>query len=48
VRISVLEQVKAFLKDAKNNNSYVFDSKELKLTVKNYLIQKKMLYAPIR
>ena len=48
MRISVLEQVKAFLKDAKNNNSYVFESKELKLTVKNYLIQKKMLYAPIR
>jgi len=48
MRISVLEQVKAFLKNAKINNSYVYSSKEIKLTIKNYLIQEKMLYSPIR
>ncbi len=48
MRISVLEQVKAFLRNAKKNNTYVYASKEMKLTVKNYLIKEKMLYAPIR
>ncbi len=48
MRISVLEQVKAFLKSAKQNNEYVYESKKLKLTVKNYLVQKNMLYSPIR
>lgn len=48
MRISVLEQVKAFLKHAKQNNEYIYESKKLKLTVKNYLVQKNMLYSPIR
>ena len=48
MRISVLEQVKAFLKNAKIHNSYVYSSKEIKLTIKNYLIKEKMLYSPIR
>jgi len=48
MRISVLEQVKAFLKNAKINNSYVYNSKDIKLTIKNYLIKEKMLYSPIR
>lgn len=48
MRISVLEQVKAFLKDAKLNNEFVYESKKIKLTVKNYLVSKKMLYSPIR
>ncbi|MCP4522832.1 MAG: hypothetical protein GY828_01300 [Candidatus Gracilibacteria bacterium] len=48
MRISVLEQVKAFLRREKKNNTYVYTSKEMKLTIKNYLIKEKMLYAPIR
>jgi hypothetical protein len=48
MRISVLEQVKAFLRNAKVNNSYVYISKDIKLTIKNYLIKEKMLYSPIR
>lgn len=48
MRISVLEQVKAFLKNAKINNTYVYISKDIKLTIKNYLIKEKMLYSPIR
>lgn len=48
MRISVLEQVKAFLKHAKQNNEYVYESKKIKLTIKNYLVQKNMLYSPIR
>ncbi len=48
MRISVIEQVKAFLRDSKVNNRYVFSSKELKLTIKNYLVKQKMLYSPIR
>lgn len=48
MRISVLEQVKAFLRNAKVNNSYVYVSKDIKLTIKNYLIKEKMLYSPIR
>lgn len=48
MRISVLEQVKAFLKHAKLNNEFVYESKNIKLTVKNYLVSKNMLYSPIR
>lgn len=48
MRISVLEQVKAFLKQAKLNNQFVYESKKIKLTVKNYLVSKNMLYSPIR
>jgi hypothetical protein len=48
MRISVLEQVKVFLKNAKINDSYVYVSKEIKLTIKNYLIKEKMLYSPMR
>jgi hypothetical protein len=48
MRISVIEQVKAFLRDSKVNNKYVFCSKEMKLTIKNYLVKQKMLYSPIR
>ncbi len=48
MRIGVLEQVKTFLKNAKINDSYVYISKEIKLTIKNYLIKEKMLYSPMR
>lgn len=48
MRISVIEQVKIFLRDSKINNKYVFCSKEIKLTIKNYLVKQKMLYSPIR
>ena len=48
MRISILDQVKVFLGNAKQKNNYVFSSKDLKLTIKNYLVQQKMLYSPIR
>lgn len=48
MRISVIEQVKTFLRDSKVNNKYVFCSKDMKLTIKNYLVKEKMLYSPIR
>lgn len=48
MRISVIEQVKIFLRNSKVNNKYVFCSKEMKLTIKNYLVKQKMLYSPIR
>lgn len=48
MRISVVDQVKEFLKTSKVKNCYVYSSNEIKATIKNYLVSQKMLYSPIR
>lgn len=48
MRISVVDQVKEFLKMSKVKNCYVYSSNEIKATIKNYLVSQKMLYSPIR
>lgn len=45
---SVIEKVRDFILENKEKNTYVFWSKQIDTSIKNYLIKEKMLYSPIR
>lgn len=48
MRVSIIEQAKIFITQSKENNNYVYLSKDIKLALKNYLISNNLLYSPIR
>jgi hypothetical protein len=45
---SVIEKVRDFILENKKNNKFVFLSKQIDTSIKNYLIKEDMLYSPIR
>lgn len=48
MRKCVIEKVTDFILENKQNNTFVFLSKQIDSSIKNYLIKEKMLYSPIR
>jgi hypothetical protein len=45
---SVIEKIRDFILENKEKNKFVFLSKQVDTSIKNYLIKEKMLYSPIR
>ena len=45
---NVIEKVRDFILENKEKNTFVFLSKHIDISIKNYLIKEKMLYSPIR
>jgi hypothetical protein len=45
---SVIEKVRDFILENKEKHNFVFSSKQIDTSIKNYLIKEKMLYSPIR
>ena len=45
---NVIIKVKDFILESKEKNKFVFLSKQIDVSIKNYLIKEKMLYSPIR
>lgn len=48
MRTSINNQAKTFIIKSKEENRYVYSSKDIKLSLKNYLVTNKLLYSPIR
>ena len=48
MRKTVLEQVKDFINSNTKKNNYVFSSKEIKTTIKNFLVENNYLACPIK
>lgn len=48
MRISVHNQAKNFILKSKETQKFVYNSKEIKLSLKNYLVSQWLLYSPLR
>lgn len=48
MRDKIIDQAKNFILNSKNNNNYVYYSKDIKLSLKNYLVKNGLLISPIR
>jgi hypothetical protein len=48
MRKTVLEQVKEFIMENTAKNNFIFNSLDIKTTIKNFLIENNYLYSPIK